>query len=145
LEILLGAIGALLTAAGLGWSIWRSRRDRQPDVEVKVSYAMLTHPEPRGVIWLDAVNRGDRLVWVTSVGFDTQDGTGRTIVLTRLQPYANLPGSIEPNARGSTYLPADVDALDQAPLDPRLPVVGWVQLATGEKITSKPRTLMARS
>jgi hypothetical protein len=50
LEILVAAIGALLTAAAFGWQVWRARRDRQPDVEVTVSYAMLTHPEPVGTI-----------------------------------------------------------------------------------------------
>ena len=145
LEILIGAIGALLTAAALGWQVWRARRDRQPDVEVTVSYALLTHPKPVGTIWLEAINRGNRPVRVVSVCFHTQDGSGNTIVITRMQPYANLPGEIAPNDTGYTYLVADVDALDKAPLDPRLPVVGWVQLATGEKIRSKPRTLMARS
>jgi hypothetical protein len=145
LEILIGAIGLLLTAAGFAWQVWKARWDRRPNVEVRVRYTMLTRPDPAGTIRLEAINQGERTVRVTSVGFDTQDGSGATIVLTTTPPFANLPGSIAPGDEGHTYLVADVDALDQAPLDPHLPVVGWVQLATGEKIRSEPRTLMARS
>jgi hypothetical protein len=130
---------AVVSTAALGWQILKERRARRPQVEVKVGNAILSYPG-RGVVesaHIEARNRGDLPIRVTSAGFNLQDGTARTLAVIQQPPGATLPGAIGPRDSGMTYLLLD----DLGPLDPFRPLVGWVSLSTGERIHSKPFTL----
>jgi hypothetical protein len=134
---------AIVSTIALGWQIQKERRARRPQVEVKLSYSLLTYPDRPGAVGvarLEARNRGDMPIRVASAGFDLQDGSGGHIAHTRPQPEATLPGVIEPRDSGFTYLLEDA----LGPLDPYRPLIGWVLLSTGERIHSKPTTLLRR-
>jgi hypothetical protein len=143
-ELLVGALGVLLTAVGVGHQLWKARRRRKPDVGVKISYALLAFPDNAvGAVVLEALNHGDHLVRVVGVGFDAQDGSGNTVQLTQIPPGATIPGQIGAHDSGQTWVIADHD-VGQVPFDLYRPLVGWVRLATDEKIKSEARTLMRR-
>jgi hypothetical protein len=130
---------AVVSTVAVGWQILKERRTRRPQVEVKVMNAMLTYParDPEWSAQIEARNRGDLPVRVTSAGFNLQDGSGATVAIIQQPPGANLPGVIGPRDSAMTYLLMD----ELGPLDPFRPLVGWVSLSTGERIHSKPATL----
>jgi len=133
---------AVVSTIALGWQIRKERRARRPQVEVKVSYALLGYPSrgPAEVAHIEARNRGDLPVRVNSAGFNLQDGSGNALAITRQPPGATLPGVIGPRDAGFTYLLED----ELGPLDLYRPLVGWVSLSTGERIHSKPHTMLRR-
>jgi hypothetical protein len=130
---------AVVSTVAVGWQILKERRAQRPQIEVKVMNAMLTYParEPAWSIQIEARNRGDLPVRVSSAGFNLQDGSGNTVAIIQPPPGATLPGLIGPRDAAMTYLLME----DLGPLDPYRPLVGWVSLSTGERIHSKPSTL----
>jgi hypothetical protein len=141
-ELALAALGVLLTAAGVGHQVWKARRRKQSDVTVKISYSLLSLPA--GPVWavlLEAINHGEHPVRVTGLGFDVQDRSGNTIQLGRIPPGATIPGEVKPHDSGQTWLIADRDVGEVA-FDLFRPLVGWVRLATGDRIKSKPTTML---
>jgi hypothetical protein len=133
---------AVVSTVALGWQILKERRARRPQVEVKVSYALLGYPsrEPAEAAEIEARNRGDHPIRVTSAGFNLQDDSGRTVVITWQPPGATLPAVVGSRDSGMTYLLRE----ELGPLDVFRPLVGWVSLSTGERFHSRPRTLMRR-
>jgi len=133
---------AVVSTIALGWQIQKERRARRPQVEVKVSYALLGYPSrgPAEVAHIEARNRGDLPVRVNSAGFNLQDGSGNALAITWQPPGATLPGVVGPRDAGFTYLLED----ELGPLDLYRPLVGWVSLSTGERIHSKPHTMLRR-
>lgn len=133
---------AIVSTVALGWQILKEGRARRPQVEVKVSYALLGYPnrEPAEAAEIEARNRGDHPIRVTSAGFNLQDDSGRTVVITSQPPGAALPGVVGPRDSGMTYLLRE----ELGPLDVFRPLIGWVSLSTGERFHSRPRTLMRR-
>jgi hypothetical protein len=133
---------AAVSTGSLGWQIWNARQARRPQVEVVLSNSLLNFvgPEPEWAVQVDVRNHGDQQVRVTSVGFNMQDGSGRTVTLTRIPPLATLPGEIAPRDSGFTYLLEP----EWTWLDPFRPLVAWVKLSTGQPIYSKPFTLRSR-
>jgi hypothetical protein len=143
-ELILGALGILLTAVGVGHQLWKARRRKRPDVEAKISYALLDFSTD--AVWavlLEAINHGDHPVRVVGLGFDVQDGSGCTIQLARIPPGATIPGEIKPHDRGQTWLIADPKA-GEVPVDLFRPLVGWVRLAGGEQIKSRSKAMMTQ-
>ncbi len=92
---------AVVSTIALGWQIRKERRARRPQVEVKVSYALLGYPSrgPAEVAHIEARNRGDLPVRVNSAGFNLQDGSGNALAITWQPPGATLPGVIGPRCR----------------------------------------------
>jgi hypothetical protein len=133
---------AIVSTVALGWQILKERRARRPQVQVTISYALLGYPdrEPAEAVEITARNRGDLPVRVTSAGFNLQDDSDRTMVIAGQPPGATLPGVVGPRDSGFTYLFRG----ELGPLDVFRPLVGWVSLSTGERIHSRPRTLMRR-
>jgi hypothetical protein len=133
---------ALVSTVALGWQILKERRARRPQVKVQIRWALMTLPM-QGVVevaHIEARNRGDMPVRVTSAGFSLQDGSRNVLAIAHQPAGATLPGVIGPRDSGFTYLPEG----DLGPLDRFRPLVGWVSLSTGERIHSKPTTLMRR-
>jgi hypothetical protein len=133
---------AVVSTIALGWQIQKERRARRPQVEVKVSYALLGYPggDPAEAAHIDARNRSDLPVRVNSAGFNLQDGSGNVLAITWQPPGATLPGVIGPRDAGFTYLRRE----ELGPLDPFRALVGWVSLSTGERIHSRPHTMLRR-
>ena len=144
MELVLGALGVLLTAVGVGHQLWKARRRKRPDVEVKISYALLNFPTGAvGAVLLEVLNHSDHPIRVAGVGFDLQDGSGRTLQLAAIPPGATIPGEIAAHDSGQTWIIADSD-VGEMPVDLFRPLVGWVRLSTNEKIRAKVRTLMTK-
>jgi hypothetical protein len=139
---LIAGYAAVVSTVAVGWQIQKERRARRPQVEVKVSYALLGYPDrdPAEAAEITARNRGDLPVRVNSAGFNLQDGSGNALVITWQPPGATLPGVIGPRDAGFTYLRRE----ELGPLDPFRPLVGWVSLSTGERIHSRPHTMLRR-
>jgi hypothetical protein len=133
---------ALVSTVAVGWQILKERRARRPQVEVKISYSLLGYPGrgAAGAAHIEVRNRGDMPVRVTSAGFELQDGSEDVAHITHQPPSATLPGVIGPRDSGFTYILEDA----LGPLDPFRPLVGFVRLSTGERILSKPTTLLRR-
>lgn len=133
---------AVVATGALGWQVWDKYQARRPQVEVKISYSILAYPTGGAgeAAHIEARNRGDLPVRVTSAGFKLQDGSGNVLALLQPQPAATLPGVIGPHDSGFTYLLKE----ELGPLDPFRPLVGWVSLSTGERIHSKPTRLLSR-
>jgi hypothetical protein len=71
IELVLSALGVLLTAIGVGHQLWKARRRTRPDVEVKISYVLLNFPTRAvGPVMLEVVNHSDHPIQVAGVGFD---------------------------------------------------------------------------
>jgi hypothetical protein len=139
---LIAGYAAVVASVALGWQILKERRARRPQVEVKISYSLLGYPdrEAAGAAHIEARNRGDMPVRVTSAGFELQDDSEKVAHITHQPPGATLPGVIGPRDSGFTYLLEDA----LGPLDPFRPLVGFVGLSTGERVRSRPTTLLRR-
>jgi len=96
-----------------------------------------------GVVLLEVLNHSDHPIRVAGVGFDLQDGSGRTLQLAAIPPGATIPGEIAAHDSGQTWIIADSD-VGEMPVDLFRPLVGWVRLSTNEKIRAKVRTLMTK-
>ena len=133
---------AVVATGGLGWEIRKARQARRPQVEVVVSFAVLGYlrGEPTNSAHIEVRNRGDIPVRVTSVGFEVQDQSDRIAAIHWQQPGATLPGVIGPRDSGFTYLLEH----ELGSLDLYRPLVAWASLSTGERIHSKPVTLLKR-
>jgi hypothetical protein len=132
---------AVVGTASLGWQIMRSRRADRPGVTVNVENAMIgfTDGNATWTVCVKAINGGEQPVGVNGAGLDLQDGSGRTFVLGRLQPLDSIPGTVQPRHEVSAYFPVDV--LQQNGFDLTRPIVGFVNLATGDVVRSTPSTL----
>jgi hypothetical protein len=132
---------AVVSTIAVGWQIRREWRYQRPQVEVKIWMGVLVFPTGgRPGLQIEARNRGDHPIRVASAGYNVQDGSGHVLAIMFDQPGATIPGVIQARDSGFTYLLPE----QLRDLDPSRPVVGWVSLATGERIHSKPTTLMRR-
>jgi hypothetical protein len=113
---LIAGYAAVVATVALGWQILKERRARRPQVEVKISYSLLGYPdrEAAGAAHIEARNRGDMPVRVTSAGFELQDDSEKVAHITHQPPGATLPGVIGPRDSGFIYLLEDA----LGPLDP---------------------------
>lgn len=133
---------AVVSTIALGWQIQKERRARRPQVEVKVSYALLGYPSrgPAEVAHIEARNRGNLPVRVNSAGFNLQDGSGNALAITWQPPTRRCLASSD---RAMPASPTS-SRTSRGPLDLYRPLVGWVSLSTGERIHSKPHTMLRR-
>jgi hypothetical protein len=133
---------ALMSTIALGWQLRKDQLARRPQIEVEIRWARLNFPVQGavGVAHIEARNRGDLPVRVTSAGFNLQDSSSNVLAIAHQPSGATLPGVLIPRDAGFTYLPEGA----LGPLDPFRPLVGWVSLSTGERIHSKPTTLLSR-
>ena len=137
------AIYAALVATGsLGWQVyfWWHRRQARVEVSAAVGIAA-TGLGTAEVVTVTAVNRSEFPVNVKSVGFDTQDGSGRTLALLHPNPGSTLPGRIEPQDSGMAVSPKN--QLEDNGLDLTKPVTAWVRLSTDDLVRSKPPPLLS--
>ena len=142
LTTIVAVYAALVATGGLIWQIYVWLQSRKPQVAVEVSLGLPASPEPEWWIMVKVINRGDYPVNVSSVGFDLQDGSGRSLVLMQQPPPANIPGHIAAHDQGFTYIPISSHNVEL--LDLYRPLIGWASLATGEQIKSTPKTLRSR-
>jgi hypothetical protein len=140
-------IGALGTAGGLGWRIYTWRHEHAQHVEVKITNGFPTYGPNNERLgeWcflITAINRGDHPVHVTSAGFMHPDGSDSNLVIMQPPFPGALPKTIQPRDSGQTWV--ERSAAESRGLDAvERPLVGWVNLSTGERFQSKPTVLVA--
>jgi hypothetical protein len=131
---------AVVGTASLEWQIVRARRTDRPGITVTVANAMLGYAgAPVWTVSVKAINLGERPAGVHGAGLDLQDGSGGTFVLGLPHELDSIPGTVQPRHDVNAFIPVDV--LEQNGFDLRRPIVGFVNLATGDTIRSKPTTL----
>ncbi len=133
---------AVVATVSGGWQVYTWRRDRQTRIDVSVTNAFLTFDQglsPMALI--TAVNRSRHPVRVESMGFDVQDESGRTLVITAQPPGSTLPGEVRPQDSGKTWI--EQAELASRGFDLTRPLAGWVNDATGKRHRSKRVTLRA--
>jgi hypothetical protein len=132
---------ALVGTASLAWQIMRARRADNPGVTVTVANAMIGLGDGNAdwTLSVKAVNGGGLPVGISGAGLDLQDGSGRTFVMARGFALDSIPGTVQPRHDATAFFP--VTLLEQHGFDLTRPVVGFVNLATGDTIRSKPTTL----
>jgi hypothetical protein len=132
---------ALVGTASLAWQIMRARRADSPGVTVTVANAMigLADGNAEWTLTVKAVNGGGLPVGISGAGLDLQDGSGRTFAMSRGHALDSIPGTVQPRHDATAFFP--VALLEQRGFDLKLPIVGFVNLATGETVRSKPTTL----
>lgn len=142
------AIVAVVIATGsLLWQVFQWIHARRPHIEVEVQASFLVFGSDLvDAVTVKAINRSDHAVRVGSLGLYTQDGSGRTIQpVFQEVPGATIPGVVASHDAGESYFElGELESHPQAPFDRYRPLSGWVTLATGETITSKPRTIWSR-
>jgi hypothetical protein len=132
---------AVVATAGVAWQVYTWLRLHGTRVRVTVSNAFLTFPDHLPQVAMITVrNLGGHPIRVTSAGFDFQDGSGRTVVLTQPPPGASLPGIVQPRDSAETWV--EEQHFTSSGIDVFRPLVAWARLATGETFKSKPTTLM---
>jgi hypothetical protein len=137
-------IGVLATTGGLGWKVYTWRRERQTRVQVKVTNALPTYgPENRPGEWcfqVEAINRSDHPIRVTSVGFGL--GEGNTVVQLQHPFPSALPHEIRPHDSGFTLF--EVNELEARGMDTYGEIVGFVDTSDGNRFRSAPKGLRSR-
>ena len=141
----LAIYAAVVATGGLAWNLWTWRRARTNvvDIQLRTGYMTMSDgsvgPE---IITIHVANRGDRPIRVHGAGLLLQDGSGGQLVIPQPPPGAEIPGTIQPNDSGMTYMLRE--AAERRGIDMFSPMVGWVSLATGEKVRSKAQRLLSR-
>jgi hypothetical protein len=133
---------AIVSTVALGWQIHTYRAARKPGIEVRLALSALIFDDPLWVVMITAANNGQRPIGVDGGGLLLQDGSGRTMVPTRMQPAQTIPGTVEPGHSVMTYL--EKELLERNGIDLTKPLVGFVTLASGTRVTSRPIELMSR-
>ena len=144
----IGTLGALGTIAGLGIRVYTWRHGRTPHVEVKIANGFPTYGpfHERLGEWsflITAINHGEHPVHVHSAGFLMPNGKDTLVIMHPPYPGA-LPATIAPHDSGQTWVEraaAEARGLDAT----ERPLIGWVNLSTGEQIKSKPKVLVSAS
>jgi hypothetical protein len=93
------------------------------------------------VVAVEALNDNDHAVRVTGWGIEANDGSGGNLFMVQPVAGSNMPGVIAPHDSGTGM--QDWDALADAPINFKEPVVAFVKLASGEWFRSKPIKLAA--
>lgn len=135
---------AIVSTASLVWQVtsWKLARKNRVEVSVAAALIGLTDGGMTDALAINLVNHSDHAVRVTGVGIDLQDGSGRQAHLVREPPGATIPGTVAPHDSGSTYFLTE--ELEESGVDIFGPIAGWVRLATGETMKSKPRVTRSR-
>jgi hypothetical protein len=129
---------AVVSTVAVGWQIRKEWRGQRPQVEVRIWMGVLVSPSgSRPGLQIEARNRADHPIRVASAGYNAQDDSGNVLAIMSDQPGATIPGVIQARDSGFTYLLPE----QLRDMDPSRPVVGFVQLSTGERIHSKPTML----
>ena len=137
---------ALVSTASLTWQVVSWRLARKSRVEVTVNAAMLPYDDGRVLdgVTVNVVNNSDHAVRVTSAGLVLTDGSNRDLVQMSTPSGATLPGLIAPHDSAMTYFLVEDLERETDGIDIYAPLAGWVQLATGERVKSKPRVTRTR-
>jgi hypothetical protein len=114
-------------------------------VEVKISNGFPTYGtnnERLGewCLLVTAINRGEHPVHVTSAGFLMPNGKDTLVIMYPPYPGA-LPATIAPRDSAQTWVERAA-AEDRGLNATERPLVGWVNLSTGERFESKPTVLV---
>lgn len=88
-------------------------------------------PEP-------AINHSAYPIRITSVWLDAQDHSGRTVPFIYQPPGSSLPGELQPNDSGSTWMPLLL--LEEIGFDFTQPVTAGVD-TNGRRFQSRPSKL----
>lgn len=136
---------AVVSTAALGWQVlsWLLARKNRVKVIVKAALLGMDDGSMIDAVSVEVVNRSDHAVRVTGVGLYLQDGSGRQMHQVTAPPGATLPGTVKSHDSGSTFFVAE-DLMREAGIDVYEPIAGWVNLSTGETVSSKPKVTRTR-
>jgi hypothetical protein len=134
---------AIVSTASLAWQVisWHLARRNRVKVAVKAALLGFDNGEMVDAVCVEVVNRSDHAVRVTGVGLFLQDGSGRQLHQIREPPGATIPGTVAAHDSGSTFF--TVEDIEDS-VDVYEAITGWVQLATGEMVRSKPKVTRTR-
>jgi hypothetical protein len=139
--VVVAGYAAVVGTASLVWQIHSSRVAARPGVTAEIKLACVGYPS--GAVWtveVQAINAGgQRPVGVTGAGLCVQDQSGASFVLSRIGPPSTIPGTVEPQHRLSAFF--EVAVLESNGFDLKRPLVGFVNLATGQTVRAKPMAL----
>lgn len=137
-------IGVVATTGGLGWRVYTWRRERATRVVVKVSNALPMYgPHNKPGEWsfeIEALNKSDHPVRVTSVGFELPDG--RTLVQVERPFPSALPCDIRPHDSAMTLF--EVEQLEAQGMDTFGEIIGFVNTSDGSRFASEAKGLRSR-
>jgi hypothetical protein len=140
---LIAGFAAVVATGGLAWQVYAWRHRRQVHVDIQVRYGIVVPlNEAVHIISIEARNRGEHVVRVTSVGLDLQDGSGSTFQQLQRFNFATLPGTIEPFDSATAFI--EVSEAEAAGIDVYEPITARVWLATGEVVKSPPTPIRSR-
>jgi hypothetical protein len=139
---IIAAYAAVVATGGLGWEIYRWHRTQTNKVRVALKNAILTYGDMPRVVSVGAINDNDHAVRATSWGLEANDGSGNDVVCVKPMMGSGLPGPIGPHDSADGF--ADYEEIAAMPqINFRRAVVAFVNLASGERVRSKPTTLAA--
>ncbi len=134
---------AAIASLAVFWEAYTWRKARQPAINVTVSQGLFSLTDGSVSDWnviLEVANRGSQTVNVAQAGFYLQHGPNEPrIFIGAGRPGAGLPGSVAAQNNAFTYT-SEGQAVQHG-LDLTKPIRGYVRLATGETLKSKPATL----
>jgi hypothetical protein len=142
ITVIIAIYGALVATVSIGWQVYTWHQSRKPQVIVEVSQGLPGIPNPEWWVMINVINRENHAVRISSLGFNLQDGSGRSMVLINPPPAATLPGEVAAHDQGFTYVAES--SPDIKNLDLCRPLVAWARLATGELYKSKPKKLRSQ-
>lgn len=136
---------AVVSTASLAWQVVSWHLARRNRVTVTIAFALVGLPQGTlEAIAVNVVNRSDHTVRVAGAGLYLQDGSQRQFQIFHPPEGATIPGPVASHDSGETYMPI-ADARATWDVDVFAPLTGWVRLATGETVESKPTTLRSRN
>jgi hypothetical protein len=139
---IIAAYAAVIATGGLSWEIYKWRRTHKTKVRVALRNALMPYGDIPRAISVEAINDNDHAIRATSWGLEANDGSGDDMVIVMPMPGSTLPGKVAAHDSGSGY--SDYEEIDASPkIDFKRPAVAFVNLASGERVRSKPTTLAA--
>jgi hypothetical protein len=132
--------GIGLACLVFGAQIVRLSLARRTRVKLEVTLGVLPQDgrPPTHTVIVTALNRGSHPVRVRSVGIDLQESSVGLAGFDSF-PGGTLPGVIQAHESGSVHL--RLADLREKGIDVNAPIVGRVQLASGEIVLSKPTSI----
>jgi hypothetical protein len=141
--IIVATYAAVVASAALGWQvfIWRVARRNRVSVTLIMGLAQVAERRYGPAIYVVVRNFGPHPIRTVAAGLHVslKDGTSRVI---HASVGALLTAKVEPNDAASVRLLRDDLELEGVNFDQAM--VGWVDLATGERAKSPRLTLIPR-
>ncbi len=141
IALIVAIAAALLSIASLAFQLLSSRRRQRIEVDVRLGLPIYQRGGGDWSVFIEVLNHTDHPVRWVSAALELADG--RRLYLMQNPPGGELPAVLQPHDSHHTWIPCG--DLERAGLDLTEPVVGTVNLDTGEILHSPRRRLVSRS